>query len=637
MKKSVLSLLALAALTLGACSAPITEATDIASVSQTSGESAIETTPEAAQSAAAPSDPITVEYDDDDLQAAADPADLSTITLQGDAITLDGSGATVDGAKVTITSAGTYDISGKLSDGQIVVDTPEEETVTLILNGAAISCATSAPIYVRNADKVVITLAAGTENLVTDGSTYVLEDVNSDEPNGAIFTNGDLTINGEGSLTVVGNYNHGIVSQDDLKITGGRIDVEAANDGIKGRDSIAIKDGSITVTAGGDGLQSSNDEDSEKGYIIIEGGALTITAAKDGIQAETRLQVDGGVITIVAGGGSVSSRSGGGWGGRGMEGNANQTDESAKGLKAAADVTITAGTIQVSSLDDALHSNDSITISGGSLQLASGDDGVHADTALTISGGEVNITESYEGLESSDITITGGIVHLVSADDGVNAVSATGGGTFGAMRPGGFETGDSSLVISDGYLVIDAGGDGLDINGTITMTDGTVIINGPTNDGNGALDYLGQFSISGGYLVAVGSAGMAEAPSSSSTQYSVIVNLSSPQAAGTVVAIEADDGTEVLAFAPTKQYQSVVFSSPELENGRTYTVYVGGSASGTLTDGVYSGGSYADGTPVTTLTIASMVTGAGATGGMFSGRTGTRPLDGDFGGRPARP
>jgi hypothetical protein len=151
------------------------------------------------------------------------------------------------------------------------------------------------------------------------------------------------------------------------------------------------------------------------------------------------------------------------------------------------------------------------------------------------------------------------------------------------------------------------------------MTGGTVIINGPTRNDNGALDYFGAFEVTGGLLVAVGSSGMAEAPSASSSQYAVMVNLSSAQSAGTMIHIESQDGEEVLSFVPTKAYQSVVLCSPELGNSSTYVVYAGGSSTGSVTDGLYSGGAYAPGTQVASFSISSVVTTVGSSGGAFPG------------------
>jgi hypothetical protein len=645
MKKPIACLLLLATLlfSLTACAGDVAESIGVVSASQAATESGEEssTAVSAQQDSETTSSAVTVEYDDDDLDASVDSSDMSYIKLEGDSITFEGRGATVSGSIVTITSAGTYGVSGTLNDGQIIVETVDGETVVLVLSGVDIACSTSAPIFVSNAEKTVITLADGTDNYVTDGASYVFEGA-EDEPNAAVFSKDDLTINGNGSLTVNANYNNGIASKDDLKITGGTITVNAVNDGIKGRDSIAVRDGTITVNAGGDGLQSNNDEDVEKGYILIEGGTLNITAEKDGIQAETRLMVSGGSITISSGGGSINGGSSGAeWGARGggfdpRQDNATQdnpddttTGDSAKGLKAGVDVTILDGTINIDSADDSIHSNDSLTINGGDFVLASGDDGLHADSTLEINGGDLNITKSYEGIESAVLTFNDGNIHIVASDDGINAAGGTGGWGMGG-RPGQDNFAGSSdyhTYINGGYIYVDATGDGIDSNGPIDMAGGVVLVVGPTSNNNGALDCMSGFDVTGGFLVAVGSTGMAQAPSESSTQYSVMYTFESVQAAGTMVHVETADGQEILTFVPTREYQSVVLSSPELENGSTYVVYSGGSSTGTVTDGLYSDGAYAAGTQVASFTISSMVTGAGASGRGFRGG-GQQPQDG---------
>ncbi len=571
---------------------------------------------------------ISIEYDEEDLDSGWDSAGMTSITLEGNSITVDGSGATADGTTVTITAAGTYGISGTLTDGQIVVDTEDEETVRLVLNGADITCSTSAPISVANAEKTVITLADGTENSVTDGDSYIFEDAESDEPNAAIFSKDDLTINGGGSLTVTAHYNDGITSKDDLKVTGGSITVNAVNDGIRGKDSVAVRDANLTITVDGDGIQSNNDEDPEKGYIVIESGTIDITAGADGIQAETSLNISGGDITVSSGGGSVNSSSAGGntWGRWGGETNvaSEDTSSSAKGLKAGVAVTITGGTIVIDSSDDAVHANDGITIGGGTIHIASGDDGVHADATLEINGGEIVITKCYEGIESASITINDGTLHITASDDGINVAGGNDGSSMNG-RPGQntfASSGTNALHINGGYIVIDAAGDGIDVNGSVEMTGGTVIVNGPTNSGNGALDYDGGFTVTGGLLVAAGSSGMAQAPGTASTQHSGVVTYASAQQAGTMVHIETESGEDVLTFVPTKAYQSVVLCSPELSEGSTYSVYSGGNSTGTATDGLYSGGTYTPGTQVTEFTVSGIVTYAGSSG---AGMPGTGP------------
>lgn len=607
-----------------ACSAVDAPQTEAASSPSTAAPSVTSTGAGAVQSTVAAVAATLVAYDVDDLDQDWNSSGATSITLDGDAVTVQGGGAEVDGSTVTIVSSGAYVISGTLEDGQVRVDTEDKKAVKLVLNGADITCSTGSAIYVVNAEKTVITLAAGTVNRVADGAQYLFEDPEADEPNAAIFSHDDLTINGSGALTVQANYDNGIQSKDDLKIVGGSITVTAVNDGIKGRDSVAIRDGNITVTAGGDGIQASNDTDAEKGFVFIEGGVITIVAGMDGIQAETGLLVSGGTISVTSGGGSAEAEQhvalfpGGPGGQRPVETASAEPDDSAKGLKAGVNLIVTGGSIGIDSSDDAVHSNGSIAISGGELTLASGDDGMHADESVHIAGGAISIATSYEGIESAVIIIDGGTIHVVSSDDGINVSGGNdGSGTMGprAGQDSFSASTDTYLEINGGYVAVDAFGDGLDINGAVTMTGGVVIVHGPTSNGNGALDYMRGFEMSGGFLVAAGSSGMAQAPGASSSQRSVMVNFASAQAAGTPFHIETVDGEDVLTFLPSKAYQSVVFSSTELQDGSTYVVYTGGSSTGTAVDGLYSGGTYSGGTKYAEFTVSGQVTTVGAARG----------------------
>jgi len=553
--------------------------------------------------------------------------DYSTATtiLLGDPITVDGPGASVEGSTVRITAGGSYRVSGTMDDGQIIVDVQGKEDVHLLLDGIDLTNTTSAPIYAIDAQTVVLTLVEGSQNYVRDGETYVLQDPDAGEPNAAIFSRTDLLINGTGSLTVEAHYRHGIISKDELTITDGDITVTAPGDAIRGRDCLVITGGTIAVDAGEDGLRSNNDEDPEKGFVSIDGGVIRVVAAQDGIQAETSVLIRDGAFTITAGGGSVESDGRvTAFGGRGAPGMVAAEDTlSTKGIKAGLALTIEGGTFQIDALDDALHSNGSLTIEGGAFTLASGDDAIHADEMILINGGTIDILRSYEGIESAVIVINAGQIHIVASDDGINAASGNaGGGMPMGGRPGqggaGLD-GGNRLEIHGGYIVVDAGGDGVDVNGSILMTGGTLLVNGPTVNMQGALDYDQGFTMTGGFLVAVGSAGMAQAPDASSTQPAVMINLPSVLAAGTPVHIEGDGGS-VLTFVPSKQYQSVVLSSPELERGSTYTVYTGGNATGTVTDGLYTDGTYTPGTQAASFTISEIVTRVGTAGGGMTGR-----------------
>ncbi len=550
------------------------------------------------------------ETDDASAEAAWDSSSEIPIVLNGDSISVGGDGATAEGSTLTITAAGTYSLRGTLNDGQIIVDTDDDDLVWLVLNGVEIRSTSSASIYVVDAAEVVIVLADGTQNTLTDGTTYVLPDPTSDEPNAALFSTADLTITGDGTLTVHGNYNDGIASKDGLVIAGGTLTVDAVDDGIRGKDYIVVKDGYITVNAQGDGLKSDNEEDASLGYVAIEQGTLTIDAGGDAITAQSDVLIAGGNFVLATGGGSGS-----------------YVDEttSAKGIKGLASVTIDGGTFTIDAADDAIHSNGVIVVNDGSYTIATGDDGIHADTSLTIGGGLIDITESYEGIESAVIIIDAGDIGIVSSDDGINVAGGNDGsglGFGGRPGPGGpgqemaAYTGDYYLYIHGGTVTVDAAGDGIDVNGAIEMTGGFVVVNGPTEQMNGALDFDAPFTISGGTVVAAGSAGMAQVPGGSSSQNSVLVYFGNTQPAGTLVHIQNSAGETVLTFAPNKAYQSLAFSSPALVQGESYTVYVGGSATGTVQDGVYTDGSYAPGTEYASFTVSGVTTQVGSGGGM---------------------
>jgi len=547
-------------------------------------------------------DTLGINEDDheDEEDYTWDSSDVINIMLNVDSISVDDeNGTRISGTKITIRSAGIYSISGTLEDGQIVVDTNDEETVKLILNGVNISSTTNAPVYVEDAKKTVIILADNTENYLTDNK--------NNENNGTLASRDDLTIYGNGSLTVCGNANDAIRSNDGLVIKSGNITVTSVDDGIRGKNYLVIKGGNITVNSVGDGLKSDNDEEENRGYISIEDGKINITSTKgDAITAQTDLLVTGGTITLTSGGGSNA-----------------RLDEnvSTKGLKAGVFIIIDDGNFSINSSDDAIHSNHMIIINNGTYNLTSGDDGIHADTSLEINNGTVDISQSFEGMESETITINNGYIQLTASDDGFNAVEASDGSKAGGGMWGGGDfgpPGDFYVYIHGGFIYIESGGDGVDTNGHIVMSDGVLIVNGPTDRMNGAIDYgEGTFKITGGTLVAAGSSGMAQGPTSSSTQYSVLINFNSSQSANKLVNIQTASGETVLTFRPTKQYQSIAFSSPELATG-SYNVYLGGTSTGTVSYGMYEDGTYTPGTPYTDFTILEIVTTVGG-GGMFWG------------------
>ena len=605
---------------------PSTGVVDGAVVEPGTGNSAVTAEPDTAPEMIIAENPVAGSYA---------PTGETVITF-GESITVSGEGASVAGSSVTVTSAGTYLISGVLNDGQIVVDTPDEEKVILILNGASVSCADGPAVFVKTAPKkVVIYTAEGSVNILSDGTGYVVPDEEQVEgevyPNACIYACEDLDFDGEGELYITGNTDKGINSKDDIKIKGGTLVVSSVGGGIRGNDSVTVSGGTVTVDAGGDGIKSANTEVDGKGTLTVEGGSLFITAKGDGLSAATDLTVKGGnlVLTTTDTDGVVleesvansASASGSAWGGMGGsrpggrpggpggmmgESSADKATISAKGMKAAGVLTVSGGKITIVAQDDGLHSDTDVIIADGSIHIRAADDGIHAEKELTIGGGVLTIAQSYEGLEALHINVLGGTNRITASDDGANATNGSGGGMMGG-RPGGmggFWGGSSNsssdpsetpiLTFAGGYTVVNAAGDGIDSNGNIVMTGGTVLVDGPTDNSNGPIDFgdgTSGMTISGGTFLAVGSSGMAESAENAG-QAVLAAYWRNGLSAGETIGITDQDGRVIAAFELPKAIASLVFSSPELTTGESYAIVGGGSTTATVTDGAIDPATY---------------------------------------------
>lgn len=508
----------------------------------------------------------------------------------------------------TITKAGTYILSGNITDTMITVAVGENDKVQLVLNGATIENSKGPAIYVKSGDKVFITLKEGTVNTVSDGSYYEITDGDT-ALDAAIFSRADLAINGSGTLNVTGNYKHGITSKDDLVITAQELNINAKNVGLDGKDCVKICAGTVTINAGSDGIRSDNGEDANRGYVYIQKGTLNVTAGNDGIQAETVLKIDTADMTVTAGGGSKQSL--------------GSSSESFKGLKAGSDILIAGGSYTIDSKDDCIHSNNTVSITDGTFVLSSGDDGIHGDTDLGIAGGNIKVTKSYEGLEATNIKISGGAISVVASDDGINAAGGMDGSSIsGRPGMGGFSNSTGTVVISGGYLVVDASGDGLDSNGTLEITGGITLVSGPTNSGNGTLDYDHSANITGGTLMAIGSSGMAQSIGSSGERGVLACTLTT-QSGGTSFIVLDSEGNVVLSFTPAKSYNCAVVTSPDMIAGNTYSVVVGGTAEGADENGFAANTTYTGGTLLGSLEISNGTSTSGMMGGGGGGRPGS--------------
>lgn len=236
---------------------------------------------------------VEVKFSSYDLLEEYDEASAYNIELQGTGaqVTAPEGFVTWQDKQLFIQRGGTYVITGTLSDGQIYIAAPDTEKVQLVLAGANITSLSSAPIVAQSCDKLILTLKEGTENFCTDASIYT-----DDLAKGCISSSCNLTINGAGALTVQGNYNNGISTKGDLRITNGVITVSAENNALKGNDSVCICGGNITINRCDDGIKSDKEDHPEKGFVFLCGGSIAITADDDCIQATLGVFIDGAYV-----------------------------------------------------------------------------------------------------------------------------------------------------------------------------------------------------------------------------------------------------------------------------------------------------------------------------------------------------
>lgn len=593
-------------------------------------------------------------FTDRDSDPSYDEASASTITFSesdvsssSDSVTISDSSTTSNDAKdsdtndttassctaVTISEAGTYILTGSASNAQVIIDADKETKIQLVLDNLTLSCKSSAPIYVRNADKVFITLADGSSNTLATTGEFVAIDGNNIDA--VIFSKDDLTLNGSGSLTINSPYGHGIVSKDDLVVTGGTYTMTCAKHGLSGKNSVRILGGTFDLTVTKDGIHASNDDDENLGYIYIAGGTFTINSDDDGMHADSTLYIEDGTIDIQ----------------KSYEGLEGQT------------ITIQDGDIDIVSSDDGINatngsgSNDSTDNQGkGGLENGqmpgdppSGDNqmpgnppsGDSFDPSNNSNNGngkpqgnspsdnnqrpssppsddsfdpsqnpdQNNSTDTYDNSTNNSImtmnatAVTSGTQTSNSSDNAAsskntqfpdnnqmpeNPPSNSSADTSGSSTSqpqgntpsgmGGFDMdADEScvLTINGGTVTINADGDGIDSNGYFYMNGGTVYVEGPESNGDSALDYGISATITDGYFLSTGYSGMAQSFGSDSTQYSYMLTLSSNTSGTTTVTLTDADGNVLLSHETSKSYNSIIVSCPELEVGSTYTLTAG--------------------------------------------------------------
>jgi hypothetical protein len=443
------------------------------------------------------------------------------ITLSGSTAKYSGTGVVINGNVITINAEGEYYLTGKLDDGQIVVNTGETaQSVYLYLENADITCLTAPAIYVLQAKKLHIVLPEGTSNRIVSGKASDMDSFDKNANGGAIFGEDDIDIEGEGSLEICGYINNGITGKDDVQIEGGTISITAANNGIKGSESVTVSGGSLTVTCGNDGLKSTSADKEGKGFVQIDGGSLNFTVGGDGISAETELVINGGEISITSTGDSLLS--------------------SCKAIKANNTLTINGGTLTLSSDDNTISSKEAVFITDGQITAASSSrKGIHAEEKIRISGGSIEISATEEGIQTKgDVELTGGTIRVSSEEDGIKA----GDKGDGTTAPVG------TISISGGDVVLFSAGDPMEAKLSIVC--------------------------SGGQVFGTGSPKNAKGLDPASEQAYAAVNLSGKEGDTIRVSGASVERSETAA----RDYSYVFFTSPDLVSGEEYTVEAGSSS-----------------------------------------------------------
>ena len=440
-------------------------------------------------------------------------------------------GVTVEDGTLTITKAGTYKLSGEYQ-GQIKVETADSDAVRLVLDNANITNSSGAALNVVNADEVILYSASGTTNTISDGADYTA--TGEDDPDAVVYSKADLTIAGEGTLKVNGNHEDGIHTSDGLVIASGTLEVNAANTGIKGKDYVDILGGTINVTAQQDGIKSTNDTDEGQGWTRLSNGTVTVNAGDDGFKASRVVEISGGSLTV------------------------EQSDE---GIEA-----------------------QYINVSGGDVNVTSADDGMNAslktsDSESTDSSANTSDTANQQQNNQQQGSLPGGQQNGTSNQQQQGMGQPPQGGMPGGGGGGTFEVIDAAINVSGGHVTVNAEGDGIDSNGVTTLSGGTLIVNGPSQGGNAALDTNGDLLLNGATVLSGSTADMFEAPSTNSTSGYLKLTNSSGFEQGSTVQVADSSGKVVANYKVTKSnVQLVLVSSSSIVKGQSYTAYTTTSA-----------------------------------------------------------
>lgn len=423
-----------------------------------------------------------------------------------------------DVASATVYDGGTITKAGTYrisgEQGDVIVDAGDADVV-LILDNATIA----GQINVVSADKVQVH-AVGSSTVTATAPDSA-----------AIYSHADLVLSGDGTVTVhsEGEGADGIASSDDLALYSGTWKVTAADDAFRGKDSASVLGGHLDATAGDDGVRSDV-------AVHLSGGTVDVNAGADGVHSDVALLIDGGDVTVAS---------------------------STEGLEAGL-LSISDGTVDLTSSDDGINGSGATSVDAATEQE-------QQEQSEEAAG-----PQPPEGMPEPPQGIQEPPQAMQQPKEGMQPPQQ--GGTSGGQPGAGMEqsTGEQ-IVISGGTVKVNAAGDGIDSNGDLRINGGTVLVFGPSDGANGTFDYAGSFSIDGGTVIGLGSAGMPADPTGG-TQSFISAHLDSSVTSGAVT-IEDSSGTVIATIeAGDKPFTLVQYSSDKISAGQSYTVKAGASS-----------------------------------------------------------
>ncbi len=474
----------------------------------------------------------TVNPAKDDYYTDIPEGKATEIVFSESGITFDN--APVDGATVEITKGGTYILTGKAADAQVIISAPDRKTVRLVLGGVDLTSSVGAPIYTKSEAKTVISLADNTVNTLSDAPG--LKDT---KVTAALYCTGDLTINGGGTLNVYGKTNDAITSRGVAKIMSGTLNTDSAKTGIVAADGFIMQNGSLSIKASDGGIKTLNGDSRSLGYIELFGGSISISSVSDAIYSANTIYCSDGTLSLTTSG-----------------------DAEPRAVYAERDMKISGGSFNIAACDDAVRAGGGLLIDGGSLDISSGNHALSAAKILLIRNGTTDVISSLCGLCSEVIAISGGDTRISASEDGISAESDD-------------EKAPCAIRISDGSISVSSAENGIDSDGSIMMSGGTLVISGPVDTENNTLDYDDKFEISGGTLIASGSSKDVKYPSDTSRQRTAVLTFKDTVPAGSNVTLRDELGNVAISNISAERFSTILISSEQFAKGNKYSVFLG--------------------------------------------------------------